>query len=187
MSLKMDLQGIVPPALLKGVPDSFSVIGDIAILSLPEDVGAYGEAIGERIISRRHSIRTVLNKATKLNGEERIATYQVLAGGGTITIYREFGYRYCLDVAGVFFNPRLAYERQRVARKVCSGEDVLVPFCGVGPFAIPIAGRGAAVVALEKQEVACRYLRENARMNHLQSDISIIQGDASLLPLSHKC
>ena len=81
--------------------------------------------------------------------DNRTAGYDILAGNTTVTLHREFGFAFRLDVSRVFFNTRLAYERMRVIDQTESGERVFVPFCGVGPFAIPAAAKGAAVVAVE--------------------------------------
>lgn len=51
-------------------------------------------------------------------------------------------------------------------------------FCGVGPFAIPIAAKGIKVLALEKNWDACRWLAENSRSNKVEENIDIICADA---------
>lgn len=92
---------------------------------------------------------------------------------------------YRLDLQEVFFAPRLAAERKRVAELVQSGETVLVPFAGVGPFAVPAAARGGEVTAVEKSPAAYRWLVENAGANSVASTMTLINGDAydlSLLP-----
>jgi tRNA (guanine37-N1)-methyltransferase len=48
----------------------------------------------------------------------------------------------------------------------------------VGPFAVPLAARGAVVLALEKSREACLYLAENARRNRVEKKIAIINVDA---------
>ena len=82
-----------------------------------------------------------------------------------VTSHKEFGFVYHLDVTRVFFNSHLGHERMRVASQVKAGESVLVLFAGVGPFAVPLAARGAQVVALEKNREACLWLAENVRLN----------------------
>jgi tRNA (guanine37-N1)-methyltransferase len=107
-----------------------------------------------------------------------VAVYDVLAGRETVTLHREFGFSYRLDVAKVFFNSRLSYERNRIASKVLPGENVIVPFCGVGPFVVPLAARGAKVLAVEMNLDACRWLAENIRRNGVEDNVVIIRGDA---------
>ena len=124
-------------------------MGDVAGSRFLRAGRARGGGSARAIISSHKNVRTVLNKISKVEGERRVAEFEVLAGGGTLTCHREYGYSYRLDVARVFFNPRLAGERMRVASKVLPGERAIVPFAGVGPFAIPLAAAAARVLALE--------------------------------------
>ena len=97
------------------------------------------------------------------------------------------GLRIELDVGTVFFNPRLASERKRVTDQVQSGERVLIPFCGVGPFVIPAAARGARILAVEKNPEAYRWLTRNVQVNGVEDRVTALPGDAfdtSLLPVS---
>ena len=73
----------------------------------------------------------------------------------------------------------------RVIDQVEPGEKILVPFCGVGPFAIPAAAKGAHVVAVEQNPDAYFWLEENISLNKVRKNITTIHGDAcniSLLP-----
>jgi tRNA (guanine37-N1)-methyltransferase len=79
----------------------------------------------------------------------------------------------------------MAYERMRVIGQVEPGESVLVPFAGVGPYAIPAAAKGAEVVAVEQNPDAYHWLCENVRLNKVTRKITAIEGDAfdvALLP-----
>lgn len=175
------MKGSIPETLLHLVPNRFQVIGDVAVISIPQQLNAHMATIAGMIMHGRANIKTVLNKDGMLEGEERVAAFRVLAGGDTRTVHRENGYLYRLDVKEVFFNSRLSFERARIASKVTPGERVLVPFCGVGPFAIPAAAQGARVVAVEKNEQACRWLAENIHLNRFNGSIAIIRGDASCI------
>jgi tRNA (guanine37-N1)-methyltransferase len=178
MRLKEKLQGIVPDEYLCKLSNRFHVIGDVAILSLPSELEAYKKEIAWGVLSQGTYIRTVLNKKTRLRGECRVANFEHLAGNGTVTLHKEFGFVYRLDVTRVFFNSHLGNERMRVASQVNAGEWVLVPFAGVGPFVVPLAARGARVVALDKNREACLWLAKNARLNCVSEEISVINADA---------
>jgi len=167
---------------MMGNPGYFQLIGDIAVLSLPPEHRDLNRAAAQALISQHKKIKTVLNKITKLEGDRRVARFEVLAGCGTDTLHRENGFFYRLDVAKTFFSSRMNYEHARIAAQVQAGEAVLVPFAGVGPFVIPLAARGARVVAVEKNPTACRYLLENARINKVADNVSIIRGDAFQAP-----
>jgi len=179
MSLKEDLSGVISPEALASV--YYGIIGDVAIVSLPHGLDEYKENVAEAILSKRKNVRVVLNRLTKAMGEERVPAYEVLKGGDTIATYREYGFTYRFDVAKVFFNGHLGYERHRIAESALPGETVLVPFAGVGPFAIPIAAKGCRVIAVEKNVEACRWMRLNARLNGVEG-VDIINGDALSLP-----
>lgn len=178
MQLRTQLKGIVPESELSRVSNRFHVIGDVAIVSVLPEMEVYKKDIAKTILSRHGNIKTVLKKVSKLDGDRRVASFETLAGNGTVTLHREFGFEYRLDVSKVFFNSHLSYERRRVAQKVKSGERVLIPFCGVGPFAVPVAANGARVLAIESNSEACKWLAENARSNKVEGNIDLIKGNA---------
>jgi tRNA (guanine37-N1)-methyltransferase len=182
MSLRELLQGAVPEECLARLSDRFHVIGDIAIVSLAPELEAYKNVVAEAVLSSGKNIHTVLSKKSKLQGERRVASFELLAGrDNTITTHKEFGFLYRLDVSSVFFSSHLGYERMRVAKQVRAGEEVLLAFAGVGPFAVPMAARGARVLAIEKNREACLYLAENARKNRVEDRIAVVNADAFLL------
>jgi len=182
MSLRKYLRGIIPDDKLPLLSDRYEVIGDVAVIAIPSGLDAYKEDIALALLSQRRNIRTVLRKSGKREGDERVADYEVLIGAGTTTEHREFGYRYRLDVATVFFNSRLATERMRLAEKITPGERVLVPFCGVGPFVVPAAARGASVVAVEKNPDAFEWLSGNLALNRVSGRVLAICDDAFRIP-----
>lgn len=177
VSLRDAMIGIVEESLLPLVPKRFDYIGNVAVISIPPELAAYKEAIASKLFSMRGNTRAVLNKMSKLEGEHRVADFELLLGETTKTIHRENGYTYKLDVKKVFFNPRLYSERRRVASKIKSGENIIIPFAGVGPFVLPAAGKGAKVCAIEINPDACACLRENIRINRLEGQVTVIQDD----------
>ncbi|WOF17209.1 class I SAM-dependent methyltransferase family protein [Methanoplanus sp. FWC-SCC4] len=163
----------------KILPKHFDVLGDIAVISLPSDQLHNKYETGRAIAKSRRNIKTVLLKRTMLEGDFRTPGFEVIWGENkTVTTHKEFGFIYNIDLARVFFNPRLLSERRRVSSMVSPGEDVIVPFSGAGPFAVPAASFGASVVCLEKNPVACRYLRKNAVLNRVSGNIDVVNGDA---------
>lgn len=178
MTLRQHLIGVIPDDLISRLPGGFEVIGDIAVITIPEDLSPYCNEIGAAIIRIRRNIRTVLRRVSKREGDRRVATYIPIIGGGTRTIHRESGFSYQVDIATSFCTTRLAGERQRIASLIKPGETVLIPFAGVGPFAIPVAAKGARIIAIEMNPDACNLLKDNAIRNHVGSRVSIIRGDA---------
>lgn len=171
------MKGVIEEPLLPMVPKRFDYIGDVVLISISPQLEAYKEAIALKLFSMRGNTRAVLNKVSKLEGEHRIANFELLLGESTETIHRENGYTYKLDVRKVFFNPRLYSERGRIASKITSGEQIIIPFAGVGPYVLPSAGKGAKVYAIEINPDACACLKENIRINRLEGQITVIQED----------
>lgn len=179
------------PADLLGFEPSYERLGDIVIIDEDDDERA--QRIADAIVESDLPVATVVNRASKVKGELRVRDWDVLAeeeteaseasrgsedtSSGTETVHREYGCEFLLDVAEVYFSPRLATERHRVAEQVGSGERVFDMFAGVGPFVVPCAKHGAEVVGVDLNERAVEYLRENARRNSVEEQVTAIQGD----------
>jgi len=154
---------------------TYERLGDLVLLY--EEDEAQARAAAEAIMASDLPAKTVLNRASEIKGETRVREWQVLAGDGTETVHREYGCEFALDVARVYFSPRLATERHRVVEQVESGDHAFDMFAGVGPFAIPMARRGAEVVATDLNHVAIDYCRENARRNGVDDRVTAINDD----------
>ncbi len=163
------------PADLLGFEPSYERLGNIVLID-EDDTELAGE-IADAILASALPVETVLNRASKVKGETRVRDWDVLAGNGTETVHREYGCEFSLDVARVYFSPRLATERHRVAEQVEPDEHAFDMFAGVGPFVVPFAKRGADVVGADVNEIAIDYLRENARRNGVEDRVTAIAGD----------
>ncbi|MBP2030036.1 tRNA (guanine37-N1)-methyltransferase [Methanohalophilus levihalophilus] len=180
--LRSTLENAIPPHLLQDVPNRFDFVGDIAIASIPQSLNDYRFLIAKAIAGRRGNIRTVLNKTSLVQGDHRVSDFEIILGESTVTTHGEYKHRYKMDVSEVFFNSRLGFERQRVISQVKEGETILVPFCGVGPFVIPAASKGANVLGIEKNPAACKWLSENIRLNNVLSNADAVCADVSDIP-----
>ena len=163
------------PADILGFEPSYERLGEIVLLHEDDDERA--GRIATAVMDSALPVTTVANRASKVTGEFRTRDWEVLAGDGTETIHREYGCSFALDIADVYFSPRLATERHRVTQQVADGERVVDMFAGVGPFAIPAAKRGAHVVGVDLNPVAIEYLRENADRNDVAERVTAIEGD----------
>lgn len=180
MFLKDLLKGRLPETKLSLIPNGFEVIGKIAIFNIPPQLDDDKYLIAEALASHRKDIQTVLRKVYKIRGEKRVGEFEFLAGSSTETIHRENGCAFHVDMLSVYFSGKMAYERNRIAQKVIDGEDVLVVFCGAGPFLIPMKkSKQAAVTGLDSNPAACRLLRQNLTLNGV--DANIILADARSL------
>ncbi|ELZ38964.1 class I SAM-dependent methyltransferase [Halorubrum tebenquichense] len=163
------------PAEILGFEPSLERLGDIVIVDEDDDERA--REIADAVMAADLPCDTVLNRASPIEGELRVRQWDVLAGNGTETVHREYGHEFLLDVAAVYFSPRLATERHRVAEQVAAGESAIDMFAGVGPYAVPMAARGAEVVACDLNERAVEYLRENAERNGVADRVTALAGD----------
>jgi tRNA (guanine37-N1)-methyltransferase len=163
------------PADVLGFEPSYERLGDVVILD--EDDPERARAIADAVVASDLPVETVLNRASKVKGELRVRDWDVLAGSSTETTHREYGCEYHLDLAAVYFSPRLATERHRVSSQVESGERVFDMFAGVGPFVIPAAKRGADAVGVDLNPDAVTYMRENAERNGATDRVTAIEGD----------
>jgi len=167
------------PQDLLGFSPSFEQIGDVAIVE-PERA----EEVARALMCCSRSIKTVIAPISDVEGEFRTRRFRHVAGEvRTTTVHKEHGLRYRVDLEGAYFSPRLGTERLRVAGLVHPGQAVLDLFAGVGPFALLMAKKGARVIAVDKNPVAVRYLRENALLNKVE--LEICGGDASEIALQY--
>ncbi len=178
-SLKEALEGILTGEELKFVPTAFDVIGDIAVLEIPDELKKKEKTIAETLLRIFKNIRVVAKKRGSVEHEYRTRTVKVIGGEKrTQTVHREYGCFYKLDVSRAYFSPRLGTERMRIASKVRKNERVLVMFAGVGPYAILIAKnkKPKEVVAVELNPDAVRFMDENIKLNKV--DVKSVRGDA---------
>jgi tRNA (guanine37-N1)-methyltransferase len=163
------------PADLVDFDVTYERLGDVAIVD--EDDPERARALAEAIVESALPVETVLNRASKVKGQCRVRDWQVLAGEDTTTVHREYGCEFAIDLETVYFSPRLATERHRVAEQATAGEQAIDMFAGVGPFVVPFAKRSAAVVGVDVNEAAIEFLRENASRNGVADRVTAIHGD----------
>jgi len=169
----------VPERLRASLPTSFDVIGDIAVLKIPEELLAHRREIADAILAWNTKVRVVAQDRG-VGGELRVRKLEILAGENrTTTVHVEYGLRYRVDVSRAYFSPRLATERRRIAEHVKPGEAVADPFAGVGPYAILIAKRRqpSRVHASDANPAAVELLRQNVAANRADS-VEVRGGDA---------
>jgi len=179
--LKEILKDKLSESELKLVPSSFDIIGSrekaVAIVEIPDEL----KPIAEAIMRLHKNVKSVLKKTSERKGELRLRSYELIAGDAdTEVLHKEHGYVLKLDPQKVYFSPREARERQRIAEQVKAGETVMVMFSGVAPFAIAIAKKQPNVekiIAVEINPDAVWYAEENIRINKLSHKIISILGD----------
>ncbi|MCL2148592.1 MAG: class I SAM-dependent methyltransferase family protein [Methanomassiliicoccaceae archaeon] len=169
----------VPEGVRGELPTSFDVVGDVAIIKLPDALLPYKRRIGEAMMSVSRSVRAVMLDSG-VKGEMRVRDLEQIAGeGGPETVHREFGVRMAIDPSKVYFNPRLATERARVASLVRDGETVIDMFAGAAPFGLVICrmARPEVVYSIDINPEAEGFARRSMALNRI-GNIVPITGDA---------
>ena len=180
-SFKDHLRGILSNEELGLLKSSLEIIGDIAVLKVPDVLASKQAQIAVALMEWNRRIKVVMKQTSPVVEEFRIRNLSWVAGEKrTETIHCEHGCRFRVDVAKVYFSPRLQFERRRIAGLVKPGEVVLNMFAGVGCFSILIAKRAspAKVYSVDINPAAVEYLRQNIQLNKVEGVVIPILGDA---------
>ncbi|MEZ0290382.1 MAG: methyltransferase domain-containing protein [Sulfolobales archaeon] len=172
----------IPPDLYSKLPRSFDVIGDIALIKLPDELIPYAPQISEAIMRIHRNVRSVYVRK-RVSGVYRV--HELIFAGGvekSETIYTENGVRFYVDIKKMFVNPRMATERLRIAGMIRDGELVLDLFSGYGGFSLNIARlREVFIVAVDLNPEAINALRRSIELNKLKGYIEPIHAEARFL------
>lgn len=169
----------VPDELRGMLPSSYDIVGSIAVLKLKEELVPYRKSIAQSIIEANKAVKTVLLDKG-VGGELRIRDVEVIAGEDTTVVtHREFGIQLEIDLAGIYFSPRLSAERKRIADQVQDGERIIDMFAGAGPFSIMIGklANPERIDAIDLNPTAIEYLKRNIERNRIES-VRAYSGDA---------
>jgi len=170
----------VPDELRELLPVSFDVVGDIAMIRIPDELLPYSRQIGEALIEANRNIRAAF-RDSGVKGEFRIRELEKIAGeGGSETAHREFGVTLYSDPSKVYFNPRLSSERSRIAGLVGDGEVIIDMFGGVAPFGTVIGklAHPSAIYSIDLNPAAEEFACRNARKNRIKV-LHPMTGDSS--------
>lgn len=180
MKLKGILKDVLSEKELEFAPRAFDIVGDIAIIEIPDELKKKKKKIAEALNKTQPRIKTVCNKKGERSGDYRLSDLEVLTGKETETEHLEYGCRFRVDVKKAYFSVREATERQRIAKMIRPGENVLVMFSGVCPSPIIYAKAQPKinkVYGVELNPNAHEYAVENVRINRVQVKVNPICGD----------
>lgn len=179
-SLKEALKGQISKEQEEALVRAFDIIGDIAIIEVPDLLLNKEKELAKAIMKVHPNIKTVVKKSGAHSGEFRTRQVTHLAGEEkTITRYKESSADLMVDVDKVFFTPRLSFERSRLSQKVKKGETVAVFFAGVGPFSIVIAKNASPkkVYSIELNPRGVELMKENIKINKVEDKVIPILAD----------
>ncbi|MBR4685615.1 MAG: class I SAM-dependent methyltransferase family protein [Candidatus Methanomethylophilaceae archaeon] len=172
----------VPQDLRESLPSSFDVVGDVAMIKIPDELWDYRHQIGDALIRVNRNIRVVFHDYG-VKGDFRIRDLEKIAGeGSSETVHKEFGVKLYTDPSKVYFNPRLSSERSRIANLVKDGEVIIDMFAGVAPFGTVIGklANPQVIYSIDLNPEAEHFARMNADKNHIEC-IRPMTGDSSKL------
>ncbi|MGQ9460505.1 MAG: class I SAM-dependent methyltransferase [Candidatus Bathyarchaeaceae archaeon] len=179
--LKSVLAGKLEPWELKLLYRSYDIVGDIAVIRVPESLKQRGEIIAEAIMQIHRRVKAVWCQVGPVSGDFRLRKLEWVAGERkTETVHKEHGCLFKVDLEKCYFSPRLAYERIRIAQHVQPGEVVVNMFAGVGCYSIVIARHSEAkkIYSIDINPTAVRYMQENIKLNKVEERVVPLQGDA---------
>ncbi|GAA5896893.1 tRNA (guanine) methyltransferase [Sporobolomyces salmoneus] len=173
------LQAILPEDLLDESPTAFTQVGHIAHLNLRDQYLPHKFLIGQVILDKNKSLRTVVNKLDSIDNVYRNFQMEVLAGEPDFIVeMSEHDCRFKFDFSKVYWNSRLQTEHARLVDSFDPQDVVCDAFAGVGPFAIPAGKKGCGVMASDLNPASAEALTENAKLNKVESTVRTGNEDA---------
>lgn len=151
------------------VPNGFETCGHIAHLNLNEEQSKFKQVIGQVILEKNPTLRTVVNKTSVINNVFRVFPMEIIAGeNDLITEVREHNCTFRFDYSKVYWNSRLSTEHFRIISLFQENQVIADMTCGIGPFAIPaVKNRKCKVFANDLNPESIHWLNENMKVNKI--------------------
>jgi len=175
-------QESIPP---DQIPTSFDIIGDIGIIKVSDEQREYIEEIGKALLKAHNNLSIILMDEGVQNDYRLRQVTWVAGEKRTETVLKEYGMKLWVDIAQVYYSPRLSSERYRIACQIEAGSIIIDMFAGVAPFSILIAkiANPKKIYAFDINPRAVHYAQKNIIENKVQDKIAIFTGDAKdILP-----
>ena len=158
---------------------SYDVVGDVAILEIPEQLKKKEKIIAQELLNLNKNIKVVCKKTGIHKGAFRLQKLKHLLGEKRkTTIYKENNVRLNLNPEKVYFSVRLSTERKRIYESVKPGESILVMFSGSGVYPIVISKNTKAkeIYGIEINPYAHKIAIENIELNKIKN-VKLLKGD----------
>ncbi|CAK9105184.1 unnamed protein product [Durusdinium trenchii] len=161
------------------IPSSFEQAGHVAHLNLRDSQLPFKNLIGQVILDKNKSVKTVVNKTGKIETEFRTFPMERLAGEeSTVVRLKEHQCIFEFEYQDVYWNSRLQEEHGRLIEALflqpstatATAQPVLADCtCGVGPFSIPIVKLANGVVchANDLNPSSIHWLLKSVELNKL--------------------
>jgi tRNA (guanine37-N1)-methyltransferase len=179
--LKELLQERLDSTELEKLSSSFDIIGTIAIIKIPESLNSKRKLIADALIEEIKPVKSVFCQVSAIEGDYRLRKLELISGENSpITVYKEHGCTFKVDVINTYFSPRLSTERLRIAKLIEPNEVIVNMFGGVGTFSIIISryNKSAKVYSIDSNPIATDMCRQNIEINKLTGNVIPVLGDA---------
>ncbi len=180
-SLKERLEGAIPAEELAYVPSGWQLIGDVIIVSIPDEIDSRKALIAKTLLEMYPGCKSVI-RDFGIKGQFREPKRKIIMGSQTETIHRENQCLFKMDVMRIMYSKGNLTERKRMS--IFGKDEVVVDmFAGIGYFSIPMAvyAKPEKIVSIEINPVSYGYLRDNIELNHVEDIIVPINGDCAKL------
>ncbi|XWS09916.1 hypothetical protein CRYUN_Cryun39dG0030900 [Craigia yunnanensis] len=186
------LEVLLPEGMI--IPSAFETVAHIAHLNLRDELLPYKNVIAKVLIieirdgcfplyrvvldKNKPKIHTVVNKFDAIHNDYRTMQLEVLAGNRSlVTTVVENGLQFHVDLATVYWNLRLATERQRLLSGFIGNDVICDVFSGVGLIVITAAKIVKRVYANDLNPFTIEYLERNSVLNKLERKIKMHSGE----------
>ncbi|MHA1990226.1 MAG: hypothetical protein ACW981_06630 [Candidatus Hodarchaeales archaeon] len=192
-NLLAEVTDLIPSDLMENLPRAYKKIGHIALVKLHKDLMSYRQILGESILKIVSSsgITSVAEIQKGIAGIYRTPSIEIIAGEKkTITIHKELGCKFKLNVNNLMFSAGNHGERTRIISwikklkiqtEINKPIHVLDMFSCVGNLSLPIAVniKDIIVIAIELNSEAVLYLNQTIKLNKFPSEnrFTVIEGD----------
>jgi tRNA wybutosine-synthesizing protein 2 len=177
-NLKKELIGIVPDNLIDFLPKGYVRLGSIAIIRLNNKLSNYKKQIGIHLLTYENRVKTVFLQKTT-SGMTRLPEMEFVCGeNNSITLHKEVGTKFWIDVTKHTFSPGNHSERIRMMNLIQDEENVLDMFAAVGNLSLIAAkNKKAQFLGIELAQRTFEYLIKNIEENDLESNYKALNGD----------
>jgi len=137
--------------------------------------------IADALLDKIRPVKSVFCQVSSIEGDYRLRKLELISGESCpITVYREHGCTFKVDVINTYFSPRLSTERLRSANLTVSNEVRVNMFGGGGRFAIIISrhNKSAKIYSIDSNPMAIDMCKQNVEINKLTGKVIPILGDA---------
>jgi tRNA (guanine37-N1)-methyltransferase len=180
MKLKKRIEKSFSASELAHLVSAYDVVGDIAVVIIPEELEPKEHLIADAILAGNRRIKVVAKRDGQYSGEYRTIHLTILAGENRKeTEVKESGIRFLVNPETVYYSVRSGNERRRLAALVQPDESVLVLFSGIAPYPLIISrySRAKYIVGVEKNPQAHAYGIENLSRNKKITNVNLHLGD----------